>query len=152
MKTITIALIAATIITAQSPFGLLTTSNPPDPATEVADQIARLTKLLTLTAAQVTQATVIYTNALTAVTPLEATLNTDYTTLDAAVKSNSTGTVDSLSASIGTLTGQVIDIRNKADAAFYAILTTGQQTILNSRGGFDGPGGPAGPGGQGPRH
>ena len=117
MKSIAIALFTATIMLAQSPFGALTSSNAPDPATQVADQIARLTKLLTLTTTQVTQATTIYTNALTAVTPLESTLNADYTALETAVKANATSTVDSLSASIGTLTGQVIDIRNKADAA-----------------------------------
>jgi len=66
------------------------------------------------------------------------------------VKSNATSTIDSLAAQIGTATGQIVDIQNKADAAFYAILTAAQQTTLNSTGGFaPGPGGP-GPGGPPP--
>jgi hypothetical protein len=92
----------------------------------------------------VTQATTIFTDALAAVTPLETSVNADYTSMQTAVKSNATATIDSLSANIGTLTGQILDVQNKADAAFYAILTADQQTILNAgsgRGGF-GPGGP----------
>jgi hypothetical protein len=145
------AVLAATMI-AQRPFGVLTSSTPPDPATVVANQVARLTQRLTLTAAQATQATTIFTNALTAVTPLETTLNTDWTSLQAAVKSNSTATIDTLSASIGTVTGQITAIQNKADAAFYATLSTAQQAILDAsgglgHGGFDGPG-RGGPGGH----
>jgi hypothetical protein len=80
---------------------------------------------------------------------LQTSLNADWTSMQAAVQSNSTGTIDSLSASIGSLTGQITDIQNKADAAFYAILTSAQQTTLNSSGGFGGPGGGPGPGGPG---
>src|SRR5438552_2717248 len=127
-----VGFLLATSMTAQTPFGALTSATPPDPATEVADRVARLTTLLTLTAAQVTQATTIFTDALAAVTPLETSLNTDYASLATAVKSNATATIDSLSASIGTLTGQILDVQNKADAAFYAILTAAQQTTLNA--------------------
>jgi hypothetical protein len=126
---------------AQTPFGVLTTHTAPDPATVVADQVARLTRLLTLTTAQAAQATTIFTNALAAVTPLETSLDADYTSIEAAVKNNAAATIDSVSASIGTLTGQIVDIQNKADAAFYAILTSAQQTIFNSRGGLGGGGG-----------
>lgn len=145
------ALVTATMM-AQRPFGVLTSSTPPDPATVVANQVARLTQLLTLTTAQATQATTIFTNALTAVTPLQTTLNTDRTSLQAAIKTNSTATIDQLATSIGALTGQIIAIQNKADAAFYAILTTAQQTTLDSSGGFGGRGGPGGFGPGGPGH
>ena len=133
-----------TALMAQGPFGELTSSTPPDPATMVANQVARLTRLLTLTTAQAAQATTIFTNSLTAITPLETTLNTDRDSLHAAVKANATSTIDSLSAAIGTLHGQILAIQSKADAAFYAILTADQQTILNSRGGFGGRPGPRG--------
>jgi Spy/CpxP family protein refolding chaperone len=122
-------------------------STPPDPATMVAHQVERLTRLLTLTTVQASQATTIFTNALTATTALQTTLSTDRTSLQAAVKANATSTIDTLSTSIGTLNGQILAIQSKADAAFYAILTTAQQAILDARGGFHGgfgrgPGGP----------
>src|SRR6266446_1991726 len=135
----------ATALLAQGPvpFGALTSATPPDPATVVANQVARLTSLLTLTTAQATQATSIFTNALSAVTPLETTLNTDRQSLRTAVTTNPSA-IDQLATSIGTLTGQIIAIQNKADAAFYAILTSTQQTTLTAHGGFGGFGGPGG--------
>ena len=56
MNTLSRVIAASTLIaaamTAQRPFGVMTSSTPPDPATMVANQVARLTTLLTLTAAQ----------------------------------------------------------------------------------------------------
>jgi Spy/CpxP family protein refolding chaperone len=147
-------LLAAAAAVAQRPFGVMTSSTPPDPATMVANQVTRLTTLLSLTSSQAGQATTIFTNAATAITPLQTSLNADWTSMQAAVQSDSTTTIDSLSASIGILTGQITDTQNKADAAFYAILTSAQQTTLNSSGGMGGPGhgpGPGGPGGPGGR-
>lgn len=140
-------LLTATLM-AQRPFGVMTSATPPDPATMVANQVARLTELLSLSTAQASQATTIFTNAATAITPLQTTLHTDWTSLQAAVKSNDTATIDSVSTGIGSLTGQITAIRNKADAAFYAILSSTQQTTLAQNGGF-GPGGHAGRGGPG---
>jgi hypothetical protein len=140
------AVVLTGLVMAQRPFGVMTSSTPPDPATVVANQVSRLTSLLTLTTAQSAQATTIFTNALAAVTPLQTTLSGYRTSLQAAVKSNATATIDQLAASIGTTTGQITGIQNKADAAFYAILTADQQTILNASGGFGGGrGGPGGP-------
>jgi Spy/CpxP family protein refolding chaperone len=140
------AFLVGTLV-AQPPFGALNSSTPPDPATIVANKVTHLTALLTLTTAQASQATTIFTNAQTAITPLQTTLSEDWTQLEAAVKSNSTSTIDQLATSIGTITAQITAIRSKADAAFYAILTTAQQTALDaSRDGFEG-----GPGGHGPR-
>jgi Spy/CpxP family protein refolding chaperone len=101
-----------------------------------------------LTAAQAAQATSIFTAAQSASATLETTLDTDRTNLQAAVKSNTTATIDQLAAAIGTLDGQLLDIRSKADAAFYAILTAAQQTKLGTIGG---PGGFGGGPGRGPR-
>jgi Spy/CpxP family protein refolding chaperone len=116
----------------------------------VANQVARLTSLLTLTTAQQTQATTIFTNAMNAVTPLQTTISTDRTSLQTAVKNNDSATIDQLASAIGTAQGQILSIQNKADAAFYAILTADQQTKLSQThflggGGFGfgrGPGGP----------
>jgi Spy/CpxP family protein refolding chaperone len=110
-----------------------------------ADLVSRLTKLLDLTASQQTQATTIFTNELTAIAPIQTEVMTAHTSLTAAVKSNSTTTIDTLSAQLGTYNGQITDIQSKAQAAFYAILTASQQTKYDAMGGgFGGPGG--GPG------
>ena len=117
----------------------------------VAHQVERLTALLSLTSAQASQATTIFTNAAAAISPIQTTLNTDRTALHAAVKSNAIGTIDQLSTNMGTLTGQMMAIQNKADAAFYAILTSAQQATLDANGGFGGRGGfGRGPGGPPP--
>jgi Spy/CpxP family protein refolding chaperone len=120
---------------------------PPDPATMAQHQVERLTTLLNLTAAQASQATTIFTNAATAAATLHTSLGTDHTSLQAAIKSNATATIDQLSTAIGAAQGQMLSIQSKADAAFYAILTSDQQTKLDSLGGFGrGPGGPRPPG------
>lgn len=110
--------------------------SPPDPATMVQNQVARLTTLLSLTTAQASQATTIFTNAATAISTLQTTLGTDRDSLQTAIKSNATANIDQLSATIGALTGQITSVQSKADAAFYAILTTDQQAKLDQLGGF----------------
>jgi hypothetical protein len=129
------AVLSATLL-AQRPFGVMTGSTPPDPATIVAQKVDRLTKLLTLNTTQATEATTIFTNALTAVTPIETTVRTDRQSLQTAVKANDTATIESISATIGSLTGQILTIQNKADAAFYVILSPTQQNTLSQSRGF----------------
>jgi hypothetical protein len=94
--------------------------------------------LLTLTTAQQTQATTIFTNAQTAISPLQTNIQGYWTSMQTAVKADATSTIDTLAGQIGTATGQIVDIQNKADAAFYAILTSAQQTTLNNAGGIGG--------------
>ncbi len=127
---------------------------PPDPATMVQRQVERLTAVLSLTSSQVTQATTIFTNAETSITPIRTNVQTYRTSLQTAVKGNQLATIDQLAGQIGTAEGQILGIQSKADAAFYAILTTDQQTKVNAMpgilGGGRGPG--MGPGmGPGPR-
>lgn len=125
---------------------------PPDPATMVQHQVDRLTTLLNLTTAQASQATTIFTNSITATSALQTTLRTDRQSLQAAVKSNAASTIDQLSTSIGGLSGQILSIQSKADAAFYAILASDQQAKLDQLGGFGhggfGPGSGAPPRGR----
>jgi len=123
---------------------------PPDPATMAQHQVERLTTLLSLTAAQASQATTIFTNAATAAAALQTNLGADRTSLQAAIKSNAASTIDQLSTAIGALQGQIMAIQGKADAAFYAILTSDQQTKLDSLGGFGRGGFGPGPGGPPP--
>ena len=124
-----------------------------DPATAAQNQVSRLTTLLDLTTAQAAQATTIFTNAITSISSLQTTMNTDRQSLQTAITTNSTSVIDQVSANIGSLTGQITSIQSRADAAFYAILTSTQQAKVTQLGGIDGPGGfggPGGPGGRGP--
>jgi Spy/CpxP family protein refolding chaperone len=153
-KLLFVAAAIAAALFAQRPFGTLTSATPPDPTTIVANQVGRLTSLLTLTTAQQAQATTIFTNSLNAITPLQTTIHTGQASLKTAVKGNDTATIDQLAAEIGTAQGQILSIQNKADAAFYAILTPDQQTKLSQThfsGGL-GFGRGRGPGGPPPAH
>jgi Spy/CpxP family protein refolding chaperone len=132
------------LLFAASAFAQTTTGTPHGP--NVANMVARLTTLLTLTSAQQTQATTIFTNEQTAITPVLAQVKSARTSLTAAVHANETATIDTAAAQIGTFEGQLMDIRSKAQAAFYAVLTQDQQTkytSLHGMGGFAGPGGAA---------
>ncbi|HEY2843149.1 MAG TPA: Spy/CpxP family protein refolding chaperone [Bryobacteraceae bacterium] len=134
-------------------FGPRASATPPDPATVAQNEVARLTTILTLTTNQAAQATTIFTNALTAASSLETTMNSDRQSLEAAITSNATATIDQVSQNIGVLSGQITSIQSKANAAFYAILTAAQQTQFTQLGGLAGRGGPGGfggPGGRGP--
>jgi Spy/CpxP family protein refolding chaperone len=150
-KLIALAGLLATAVAAQRPFGVMT-ATAPDPAAMVKNQVDRLTALLSLSTAQATQATTIFTASLNSVAPLQTALNTDWQSMRTAVKANQTGKIGLLATDIGTLTGQIAAIQNNADAAFYAILTADQQTKLDQIGGIGGRGrgGRGGPGGMGP--
>lgn len=113
----------------------------PDPATMVANKVAFLKALLTLTDAQVTQTTTIFTNEITQETTLRASIDTARTSLNTAIKSNATSSIDQYAAQIGTLTGQMTAVDAKAEAAFYALLTTDQKTKYDALA-TAGPGGP----------
>jgi Spy/CpxP family protein refolding chaperone len=139
---IMIAAAAAGILLAQGPGG-----TPPDPATMVQRRVANLTSQLQLTEAQQTSATDIFTKAMTAVQALQSSIQSNRNELTAAMKSNNTAAIDTLSAAAGTLSGQVMAINTKAEAAFYAILTADQQAKYGS---LRGPGGFGGPGFGGP--
>jgi Spy/CpxP family protein refolding chaperone len=114
-------------------------------------RVSHLTVLLNLTSSQQTQATTIFTNALTASQSVQSSLHTDRDTLAAAVKANNTATIDQVSVTIGTLQGQLTAINAKSDAAFYAILTADQQAKYDALP-HGGPGGGFGPPGMGPMH
>jgi hypothetical protein len=134
-RMIAVAAVLGATLLAQRPFGVMTGSTPPDPAAIVARKVERLTKLLTLNTTQASEATTLFTNALSAVTPIETSLRADRQSLQTAVKANDAATIESLSTNIGLLTGQILTIQNKADAVFYASLTPAQQnTLIQSRG------------------
>ena len=111
-----------------------------------ADAIARrvtfLTSLLTLTTAQASQATTIFTNSAAAITPIQTNLSTARTSLRTAIQANNAAQIDQLAAQIGTFNGQILAAESKAEAAFYALLTAEQRTRYDAVGGGRGRGGP----------
>ena len=135
------------LLIASAPFAFgQTTHTPPTPAQIVANRVARLTKVLTLTTAQQAEATTIFTTEQTALAPISANLKTARTALQAAVQANDSGTISAQASTIGALTTQEVQAQSTANAAFYAILTAAQQTIYNQRGAWGGGGGRGGAG------
>jgi Spy/CpxP family protein refolding chaperone len=130
---------------------------PPTVAERVAHRVARLTALLTLTTTQQAQATTLFTTEETALDAIRTDMQTLRTSLQTAVKANNSSAIVTVATQIGADTTKQVEAQATADAAFYALLTTDQQTKfneLNTSGfggrGFGGPGGPGGPGGHGP--
>ena len=145
-KFITYGALCAGIVLAQRP--------TPDPAAMVQRQVEHLTTALSLTSAQQAQATTLFTNAHTANQSLMTSMSQARASLNAAIKSNDTNAIASLTTQIGSLTAQTMANTAKADAAFYATLSPDQQakytpgvTTGFAGRGFGGPGGPRGRGG-----
>lgn len=122
------------------------------PGDMVQHRVKFLTTILSLNAAQQQQATTIFTNAANAQKSVHENMRDARKALDTAVKNNDSGAIDQAASQIGTLTGQLLAIRSKADAAFTQILTPDQQAkegALHGRGHGRGPGmmfGPPPPG------
>jgi len=138
---------ASMLANAQNP-----THTPPTPAQIVANQVARLTKLLDLNSTQQASATTIFTTEETALATIRTNMHTARTALQADIKSGNAVDITTQATTIGGLTTQEVEAQGTADAAFYAILTADQQSkyeSLGPRGGFGGPGGPGGPGPHG---
>jgi Spy/CpxP family protein refolding chaperone len=149
-KTLLGAIALATFSTTFLPAQSTGTGTQPTTAQIVANRVARLTALLTLTTAQQTQATTIFTTEETALSTIRTSLQTAHSTLETAIKADDQTGIATQSTQIGTLTTQQVLAQAKADAAFYAILTSDQQTKYNTLQlvGLGGPGGgPGGPGG-----
>jgi Spy/CpxP family protein refolding chaperone len=140
-----------TVVTSLLAHAQSTAPTPPTAAQIVANQVARLTKLLDLTSAQQASATTIFTTEQTALAGIRTSMHTAHTALETAIKSDDTATIGTEAAQIGTLTGQEVLAQATAAGAFYAILTPDQQTKYETLGPLGGgPGGFRGPGGPGP--
>jgi predicted Zn-dependent peptidase len=144
---------AAILATLMAPMAFSqTAATPPSPPTVaemVANQVAHLTTLLDLTSSQQALATTIFTTQQTGLQALQTPMQTAHTALQTAVTSNSATGLSAAAAQIGNLTAQQALIQSTGDAAFYAILTSDQQTKdteLNK----PAQGGPGQGGGQGP--
>jgi Spy/CpxP family protein refolding chaperone len=146
-RTIALTAISAAILPAQT---------GPSITDMVANRVAHLTKLLTLTTAQAAQATSLFTTEESTISTLRTSLQTAQTALKTAVEANSASGITAAATQIGSLDTQIVEARATADAAFYAMLTTAQQTIYNELPeggpGFGPPGGPGGGRGPGGPH
>jgi len=134
----TIAMMAGAVLLAQGP--------------SVERRVDRLATQLSLTDAQKAKATTIFTDAAATAGALQSSLHDNHQSLADAVKKNDTVGITTLAAAGGVLSGQLMAINAKSDAAFYAILTSEQQAKYDAqpRGGPGG--GPMGsPGEFGPR-
>lgn len=107
-------------------------SAAPTPAQIVARRVARLTALLSLTSAQQSQATTIFTTEQTTISGLETSLQAARTALEAAIQKNDSGSINTEATEIGNVTAQRVLAQATANAAFYAILTPAQQTTYNN--------------------
>lgn len=102
--------------------------------------IGFLAGYLNLTDAQKTQAEAIFDAAKAAAEPVRGRMTSAREALETAVKgAKSDAEIDALSATVGTLSGQLTAIHSKAMVKFRAILTPEQITKLDSREGRRGP-------------
>jgi Spy/CpxP family protein refolding chaperone len=119
---------------------------PPSPAAMAQHQVQRYTTLLTLTPAQVEQATTYFTAEATAHQNARAGEHTAHQALDAAIKANDAALIQSTSATLGQMSGEMMAAHAVAQAQFYAILNAEQKTKFDQLeqehmmgGGFHGP-------------
>jgi Spy/CpxP family protein refolding chaperone len=106
---------------------------------------------LSLTDTQKTAAKAIFDAAQSAAETVSGQLTSAHDALRAAIKAGKTDAeLDTLSAGIGTLQGQLTAIQAKAQSKFYALLTTEQKAKYDEMGGGRGIG-PRGMMGRAPR-
>lgn len=145
-----VRLLGVGLLLAASSLSGQTAATPPTPAQHIANQVSRLTTLLTLNSSQQTQATAIWTQEETALSGVRDSMRTAHEALKTAVEANDTATIAAQATQIGELTTQEVSARATAEAAFYALLSADQQKKFKQlRGGPRGFGG-HGPGGRGP--
>jgi Spy/CpxP family protein refolding chaperone len=101
---------------------------PPSPATMAQHQVQRYTTLLTLTPAQVEQATTYFTAEATAHQNARASEHTAHQALEAAVKANDAALIQSTAGTLGQMSGEMMAAHALAQAQFYAILNAEQKT------------------------
>lgn len=101
---------------------------PPTPAAMAQHEIQRYTTLLSLTPAQVEQATTFFTAEATARQNSWASEHTAHQALEAAIKSNDTATIQSTATTLGQMEGEMLAAHALARAQFYAILSADQKT------------------------
>jgi Spy/CpxP family protein refolding chaperone len=100
-------------------------------ANALQNYVKSMTAQLGLSSEQQAQAATIFSDAAAAEAPLRTTMATARQSLENAVKSNDTGSLEQFCTAIGNLTAQLTLAQSKAKAAFYQILTPEQQAKLS---------------------
>jgi hypothetical protein len=118
----------ATLAFSPAAFSQTTTHTPPTPAQIAQRRVQALTNFLSLNSTQQGEALTIFTTLANNNVSIEANLKTARQTLDAAVESNNTASIATAAGTIGSLTTQLTTNNATADAQFYLILNTEQQT------------------------
>src|ERR1700678_4217096 len=93
-----------------------TPHTPPTPAQMAQHQVQRYTTLITLSPAQVEQATTFFTAEATSRGNARATERTAHQALDAAIKANDTATIKSTAATLGQMNGEMMTAHALAEA------------------------------------
>ena len=101
---------------------------PPTPAGMAQHEVQRYTTLLTLTPAQVEQATTIFTTEATARQNSRSSEHAAHQAMEAAIKSNDTATIQSTATTLGQMEGEMLAAHAAAQAQFYATLTADQKS------------------------
>lgn len=122
---------------------------PPDPGQMVQHRVEFLTKHLSLNEQQQQQATTIFTEAANGAKTFRDQMRSAHQNLQAAIEKNDTAGIEQNSNTIGNLTAQMMAAHAKADAAFYQILNSEQQSKMKEMDGHFGRG-MRGPGHGGP--
>src|SRR6202522_3233078 len=104
------------------------THTPPSPATIAQHEVQRYTTLLTLTPAQVEQATTFFTAEATARQNSRSSEHAAHQALETAIKSNDTATIQSTANALSQIESEALVAHSLARAQFYAILTADQKT------------------------
>ncbi len=104
---------------------------PPSPAAMAQRQVQRYTTLLTLTPAQVEQATAFFTTEATARQNSHASERTAHQAMEAAIKANDTATIQSTANTMGQIETEQLAAHSLARAQFYNILTADQKAKLS---------------------
>ena len=145
---------AVPAMSAQTPTG---GRNKPNMAAMVQRQVSHLTILLDLTTAQQSALTTLLTQNATSNQSLFAGMEAARKALHTAETNNDSNGIQTASAQIGTITGQMTANRSILNAGIAQILTPDQMTkykaLGHGGGGWGGrghgrPGGPGGPGAQ----
>lgn len=101
---------------------------PPSPATIAQHEVQRYTTLLSLNANQAEQATTIFTTEATTEQNSRASEHAAHQAMEAAIKANDTGTIQSTATTLGQMSGEMIAAHSLARAQFYSLLNADQKT------------------------
>lgn len=112
---------AGSLVQAQMP------NNPPSPEKMAQHQVQRYTTLLSLTPAQVEQATTLFTTEATTRSSSHASERSAHQALETAIKANDKQGIQSAAATLGQMGGEMMATHALTQAQFYAMLTADQK-------------------------